>query len=174
MRYSFILVFLLGLVSITRAQEDTLIIHFDLNKASIRPVDVAALDSLSGTMRIRSITLAGHADSTGNDRINDSLSLARAVATRNYLLSKGLSGNLIKSIEGYGRRQPHYSTTPDLNRRVEIIVTLEPARPQPLTQSPPPPVPSPSAPAPNTFEDLFKDTTNLTGRNFILRNVNFY
>ncbi len=179
MRYSFILVFIFGLVTITSAQEDTVIIHFDLDKAAIRPTERAALDSLAHAKGIKSITIAGHADSIGSDKLNDILSLARASNTKSYLLSKGLPDSLIKSTAGYGRRQPRDPLDPAGNRRVEIMLVHIKApsvvRPTPVvsptTQSEPPAIPV--NPDDGLLEAL-KDTTNIVGRNFILRNVNFY
>ncbi|MNS75740.1 Peptidoglycan-binding protein ArfA [compost metagenome] len=69
--------------------------------------------------------IIGHTDSTGNDGINDPLSLARAESTRNYLTSRGVNGSRIQ-VQGMGSRQP--IATNDTaegrarNRRVEIFV----------------------------------------------------
>jgi len=137
------------------AQQDTLIIHFDLNRYHIRPIDTACLDSLARTTGIVSITLAGHTDHTGSDRYNDSLSLLRAQSARRYLLSKGLPDGFFKGIEGYGSQKLRDPAHPASNRRVEITVIR-------------------NNPAPSGLLQAFSDTAHLTGKSIILRNVNFY
>ncbi|MBN9384352.1 MAG: OmpA family protein [Chitinophagaceae bacterium] len=171
MRFSLILVVLLCLATIATAQQDTLIIHFDFNRTFIRPADTVHLDSLTKTTGIASVTLAGHTDHTGSDRYNNKLSLLRAETTRLYLLSKGLPDSLFKSIEGYGSRRPYDPADPASNRRVEIIVIHNSPPPQP--PSPPPPPIIPVSP-PSGLQEAFSDTARLTGKNIILRNVNFY
>src|SRR3954470_12123957 len=102
MRYNLLWVILLAPCIMASAQTDTLIIHFDLNKVAIRVADSAVLDSLAaGIKGISSIMLAGHADSIGNDRVNDSLSAARAQATAKYLMTRGVPDSLFRSVEGY-------------------------------------------------------------------------
>jgi len=169
MRYSFILVFLFGLVSIASAQEDTLIIHFDLNKAAIRPMDYATLDSLAHIKGVRSIILSGHADSIGNDRVNDSLSTARAQATAKYLMGKGVPDSLFGTVEGFGRRRPRDLMNAAANRRVEIIFVR-----MRVLEAETPKVSLERSDAGGGLLEALKDTANIVGKNFILRNVNFY
>ena len=70
------------------------------------------------------VVVYGHTDSTGSDAINDPLSVKRAQAVSDYLLSKGVAENQIKSVEGFGSKQPvaDNSTAEGraANRRVEI------------------------------------------------------
>lgn len=169
MRYSFILVFLFGLVSITSAQEDTVIIHFDLNKTAIRPMDYATLDSLAHIKGVRSIILSGHADSIGNDRVNDSLSTARAQATAKYLMGKGVPDSLFGTVEGFGRRRPRDLMNAAANRRVEIIFVR-----MRVVEEEAPKVSLERSDAGGGLLEALKDTANIVGKNFILRNVNFY
>jgi len=165
MRYSLTLIVSLSLVATAATAQDTLIIHFDLNSHLIRPADSMSLDSLVKTRDMTSITLAGHADSTGSDRYNDSLSLLRVQTIHHYLLSKGLPGSLFKSIESYGRHKPRAHLDPALNRRVEIMV---------FHDSPPPPVPPSTSKEEPGLQQAFSDTAHLAGKSIILRNVNFY
>lgn len=71
------------------------------------------------------IVIAGHTDSSGTDAINNPLSLNRAAAVRDYLVSQGVDARRIR-IEGLGSRYPIAdNSTPDgraRNRRVEIYV----------------------------------------------------
>jgi outer membrane protein OmpA-like peptidoglycan-associated protein len=101
---------------------------FDVNRSDIKPGLGAVLDSFAGSMNAHSVTtieIVGHTDSTGSDAINDPLSLSRASATRNYLVSRGVSAQRIATA-GRGEREPVASNdTPAgraQNRRVEIFI----------------------------------------------------
>lgn len=172
-----------------------LIVHFDIDKANLFPKDSASLDSmLTSCLTAQSpaghwttFRLAGYADNSGSDTHNIRLSRQRAYAVRNYLRSQNWPDSLLLSIDGYGSSHPlNDNGSPEkrsLNRRVEIII-LHPA----LTVVPHPdtailiPDTSSQVDDPNTtiyqreptLRDIFKDTTNLVGRNIVLRNVNFY
>ncbi|MDO1510761.1 MULTISPECIES: OmpA family protein [unclassified Neisseria] len=71
------------------------------------------------------LTVAGHTDNTGNDRINEPLSRRRAQAVADYLNQRGVAASRLSTI-GYGSRQP--ITGNDTvegrakNRRVEILI----------------------------------------------------
>jgi outer membrane protein OmpA-like peptidoglycan-associated protein len=101
---------------------------FDTDRSDIKPNLRGVLDQFAGTMNQHTVTtieIVGHTDSTGNDAINDPLSVARASATRDYLVSRGVSPQRI-STAGRGSRQPVASNdTPAgraQNRRVEIFI----------------------------------------------------
>jgi outer membrane protein OmpA-like peptidoglycan-associated protein len=101
---------------------------FDTGRSDIKPSLRGVLDQFAGTMNQHTVTtieIVGHTDSTGNDAINDPLSVARASATRDYLVSRGVSPQRI-STAGRGSRQPVASNdTPAgraQNRRVEIFI----------------------------------------------------
>ena len=77
----------------------------------------------------KTIEIAGHTDSQGNDAYNLNLSENRAAAIRAYLeANMGLPPDQVKSI-GYGETKPIASNeTVDgrrLNRRIEIVVNIE-------------------------------------------------
>jgi outer membrane protein OmpA-like peptidoglycan-associated protein len=75
------------------------------------------------------VRIVGHTDSTGNDAINNPLSIDRAASTRNYLTTRGVDGRRI-AIDGMGARHPIATNeTADgraRNRRVEIFVGERP------------------------------------------------
>ena len=75
------------------------------------------------------VAIIGHTDSSGSDAINNPLSFDRANATRDYLVSRGVSAARIAT-DGRGSREPIAdNSTPAgraMNRRVEIYVA-EPA-----------------------------------------------
>jgi len=177
MRYSIILVLLL-LGSVTKAQQDTLIIHFDIDKADIRPPDRTSLDSLVRTP----VRLAGHTDNSGSDAHNIQLSQQRAQVVRDYLKLKGWPDGLFLTMDGFGSSRPLNDNSSvekkSLNRRVEIIIQRPIPRPSPSTVS----TVEESPDDPNTtiyhrppsLAEIFKDTANLVGKNFVLHDVNFY
>ncbi len=72
------------------------------------------------------VVIYGHTDSTGSDAINDPLSVKRAEAVSEYLLSKGVAETQIKSVEGFGSKQPVADNATAEgraeNRRVEIYM----------------------------------------------------
>jgi len=103
---------------------------FEINSAKLSPAARKELMRLAENIRERSdlarIYIAGHADITGNDAINEPLSRRRAESVANFLASEGVSRALIQT-EGFGSRKPTASNETvegrRLNRRVEI--TLE-------------------------------------------------
>jgi outer membrane protein OmpA-like peptidoglycan-associated protein len=170
--------FLLAFVA--RGQQDTLIIHFDLNRSVIRPGDAELLDSLIRLSGIVSVEIYGHTDSLGSDRHNDSLSLQRAKAVRGYLIARGTSDSLFAGMEGFGRRKPCDPENATANRRVEVIfrraITQEAVvEKQAVVEQEPVPEPQPAPEGQRiSLDEAFRDTTALTGKHIILRNVNFY
>jgi outer membrane protein OmpA-like peptidoglycan-associated protein len=74
---------------------------------------------------VTTVRIVGHTDNTGSDAINNPLSVNRASATRDYLVSHGVAANRI-SIDGMGSRQPVADNGSvagrAANRRVEIFV----------------------------------------------------
>ena len=98
---------------------------YELNPAARDELD-ALVARVRGRDDLNRIFIAGHADSTGSDAINDPLSRNRADAVAQYLVGQGVSPAMIET-RGYGSRSPVASNDSDdgrrQNRRVEI--TLE-------------------------------------------------
>lgn len=83
-------------------------LHFDVNKASLRPASFKALDNLAYVLKIKSnlkVEIAGHTDSDGDDNENMKLSQARAESVINYLITKGIAKDRLVAV-GYGEREP--------------------------------------------------------------------
>lgn len=104
-------------------------ISFDSNRADIKSNFRPILDNFAASLndhQATNVTIVGHADSTGNDSINDPLSRNRAASTRDYLASRGVSSNRF-NVDGRGSREPIASNATESgkarNRRVEIYVT---------------------------------------------------
>ena len=98
-------------------------------KSNLRPI----LDRFAVTLNqnpVTTVKIIGHTDNRGSDAINNPLSVNRADATRDYLVTRGVALNRI-AIDGRGSREPIASNTTAegraMNRRVEIFVA-EPAR----------------------------------------------
>ena len=78
------------------------------------------------------LTISGHTDAIGEPGYNLRLSRARAESVQNYLISRGVSENRLKSI-GFGQSMPIAKNVDgngddnpigrQLNRRIEINVT---------------------------------------------------
>jgi outer membrane protein OmpA-like peptidoglycan-associated protein len=103
-------------------------ISFDTNRADIKSNFAPLLSRFAGSLREHpgtTVTIVGHTDSSGNDAINDPLSLRRADSTRDYLVAQGVAANRF-SVDGRGSHQPIADNASvegrARNRRVEIFV----------------------------------------------------
>lgn len=113
----------------SQAPSVNLMIHFDTDKATIRPESFPLLDELGKALSApplkgRRIVIAGHCDSTAGDAYNMRLGKDRAESTKAYLVRKfGIPANLLLT-ETYGKRRPIApNDTPEgkqRNRRVEV------------------------------------------------------
>lgn len=103
-------------------------VHFDVDKASLRPDSYAQLGELLAYLErhenIR-IEIAGHTDNTGTASHNLQLSQARATTIVNYLTGKGIKPSRLQA-KGYGDQQPVAENTTEkgkqLNRRTEVRI----------------------------------------------------
>lgn len=103
-------------------------IHFDFDKANIRPADASVLDQKVGilqanqTLRIR---IAGHCDERGSDEYNLALGNRRAIAAKQYLVSHGVDALRIETVS-YGKERPldrdHNEEAWAKNRRDEFEI----------------------------------------------------
>jgi OOP family OmpA-OmpF porin len=101
---------------------------FDFDKSVLKPEGRAKLDDLiakMGGINLEVVIAVGHTDSIGTDAYNQRLSLRRAAAVKNYLVSKGVEKNRVYT-EGKGEKQPVADNKTAAgrakNRRVEIEV----------------------------------------------------
>ena len=102
-------------------------VNFDFDKSFIRQEDVSNLDQDVATLKEWGdvkVEVAGHTDSIGTDNYNMGLSLRRANAVRDYLISKGIAAENL-SAKGYGESQPVADNQTAAgrfkNRRVELV-----------------------------------------------------
>ncbi|HRO61467.1 MAG TPA: OmpA family protein [Burkholderiaceae bacterium] len=103
-------------------------ISFATNSATITTAFRPILERFAETLHANPATtvrIVGHTDSTGNDAINDPLSVNRAASTRQFLADRGVNPNRI-AIDGRGSREPIADNSTAAgraqNRRVEIYV----------------------------------------------------
>jgi type IX secretion system PorP/SprF family membrane protein len=106
----------------------TLYFNFDFGSTELNGDAVTYFNNLAEALVDNpelKIRLTGHTDNVGSDRFNLKLSLERAKAIKNYLVSKGVSAERIID-EGKGMREPLNKniTSADRteNRRVEMII----------------------------------------------------
>ncbi len=100
--------------------------YFQFGSSYINPND-RVLNKLANELKSSNsrIKLVGHSDSTGSEDINLEISKSRAQAVFSFLISKGVSRNLM-SVDGLGEAKPlNGNASPEeraSNRRVEIIL----------------------------------------------------
>ena len=81
---------------------------FDFNKSLVRTEGKAKLDEVAakaGALKIETIIVVGHTDRFSSTDYNQKLSEHRAVAVKEYLVSKGIAADRIFT-EGKGKTQP--------------------------------------------------------------------
>lgn len=103
-------------------------VSFDVGRAAIKPNFAPVLNHFATSLNqnpVTTVTIIGHTDSTGSDAINNPLSVDRANAARDYLVSRGVARTRIAT-DGRGSREPIADNNTqqgrDKNRRVEIYV----------------------------------------------------
>ena len=83
-------------------------IFFDTDSAAIRPDSAQTLSRQAQWLAKYSnerVTIEGHADERGTREYNLALGARRAAATKNFLVSRGVSAARIKTIS-YGKERP--------------------------------------------------------------------
>lgn len=102
-------------------------VYFSLNSADLDTRSYITLDSLVYKMKLvntMKIQILGHTSSDGSTESNLKLSEKRALAVKNYLISKGIEANRLTS-QGVGEKQPivpnDTEENKNRNRRVEFV-----------------------------------------------------
>lgn len=106
-------------------------VQFKANSAELDAAGKEELDELAAWMLARpqwALRVEGNTDSSGSEEVNRILSARRAAAVGDYLVSKGLSTERIRTV-GQGSRFPlRPNNNPEnraLNRRVEVTFYLK-------------------------------------------------
>ena len=105
-------------------------VHFDFDRYSLRPEATRILDEAVSALRddpALRIEVEGHTCNIGTAEYNLALGDRRANAVRDYLISRGVSGDRLRSIS-YGEEKPKYDNareeTRRLNRRAALTVNV--------------------------------------------------
>lgn len=123
---------------ITKLKSDIL---FNTGSSSLKPAAQTSIKQMADIMKKypeNVLTIKGYTDSTGSDAVNEPLSEKRAEAVKSYLVANGMPGSTISTI-GRGEADPIGDNNSDggrqLNRRVEVEVTIDPSKvPQSTTR----------------------------------------
>lgn len=103
---------------------------FDFDKSILKEQGKVELHKLGAEIKgqgmlVGDIDVVGHTDSVGSDDYNQRLSVRRAMAVKQYLVSQGINGGIIDVI-GMGERQPVATNDTAagraMNRRVDILI----------------------------------------------------
>lgn len=155
------------------AQKESLIIHFDFDKAEINANASSELLHFIETNKSanNTIELYGHTDSKGSSAYNFALSQRRINAVKEYLIKNGFSKNLIQKEDAFGKTKlllidDADETKGEINRRVEIIFTpnssstekkeiIEKEKPE------------------RTIKEIIEDTATKKGSTIIFKNMQF-
>lgn len=108
----------------------TEMVFFNTGSAEIKKESYDELDKIASILskhtQIEAL-VEGHTDNTGSDELNMRLSKDRAKAVKDYLVSKGIDANRLKS-EGYGPTRPIANNDTDegrtKNRRVVVKTSI--------------------------------------------------
>ncbi len=119
-----------GLIVVTAKEiRITQQIHFEFNKATIRPESFPILDAIVDVLKAETkitLEIQGHTDNVGSAPYNKKLSQSRADSVRTYLGQHGISISRLSAM-GYGMSQPvvpnNTAANRALNRRVQFIRT---------------------------------------------------
>lgn len=102
-------------------------IQFDVNKATLRPESMGTINEIAKMLKDNpdlKFEIGGHTDSDGSADLNNKLSLSRAEAVKQQLVTMGIDGSRL-TCKGYGSTKPiNDNATPEnkaKNRRVEFV-----------------------------------------------------
>ena len=105
-------------------------VHFDFDRYSLRPEATRALDEAIATLQANadlSIEIEGHTCNIGTAEYNLALGDRRSNAVRDYLTSRGIGADRLRTVS-YGEERPKHDNareeTRRLNRRAAMIVRI--------------------------------------------------
>jgi peptidoglycan-associated lipoprotein len=105
-------------------------VYFDFDRYSLRPEATRVLDeavaALRGDNTLR-VEIEGHTCNIGTAEYNLALGDRRANAVKDYLVSRGISADRLRTVS-YGEERPKYDNSREetrrLNRRAAMVVNL--------------------------------------------------
>jgi outer membrane protein OmpA-like peptidoglycan-associated protein len=105
-------------------------VHFDFDRYSLRPEAVRALDEAVRTLQENAtlrLEVEGHTCNIGTAEYNLALGERRAHAVRDYLTSRGIGADRLRTVS-YGEERPKHDNareeTRRLNRRAAMVVRI--------------------------------------------------
>jgi peptidoglycan-associated lipoprotein len=105
-------------------------VYFDFDRYSLRPEATRVLDEAVAAMRENAtlrVEVEGHTCSIGTAEYNLALGDRRANAVKDYLVSRGISADRMRTVS-YGEERPKYDNSREetrrLNRRAALVVNL--------------------------------------------------
>jgi len=121
-------------VEVTRAVVKTYAfddVYFDFDRSGLRPDALRVLDGAIEAMKADptlSLTIEGNTCNIGTAEYNLALGERRASSVRDYLVSRGVSADRLRTVS-YGEDRPKFDNereeTRRLNRRAVLVVTLQ-------------------------------------------------
>lgn len=110
-------------------------ILFDVGKATLKPASQLSIAKLAGILMVfpnMNLSIEGYTDSTGSADLNMRLSMDRARAVYEFLMTQGISNARMK-YQGFGPENPVAPNDTEANRarnrRVEVVLTQTARRP---------------------------------------------
>jgi outer membrane protein OmpA-like peptidoglycan-associated protein len=105
-------------------------VHFDFDRYSLRPEATRALDEAIATLQQNAelrLEIEGHTCNIGTAEYNLALGERRATAVRDYLASRGIGADRLRTVS-YGEERPKHDNareeTRRLNRRAALVVRV--------------------------------------------------
>jgi outer membrane protein OmpA-like peptidoglycan-associated protein len=106
-------------------------VHFDFDRYSLRPEATRALDEAVRTLQENAdlrIEVEGHTCNNGTAEYNLALGERRAHAVRDYLSSRGIGADRLRTVS-YGEERPKHDNSREetrrLNRRAAMVVRVQ-------------------------------------------------
>jgi outer membrane protein OmpA-like peptidoglycan-associated protein len=103
-------------------------VNFEFNKATLTKYSETILWRAYNAMVANSnvnVVITGHTDNVGSEKYNQNLSLRRAQSVKNWLVSKGIDSNRMRTV-GRGKLEPIADNNTEEgrleNRRIEFYV----------------------------------------------------
>jgi len=105
-------------------------VYFDFDRYSLRPEATRVLDEAVTALRENAtlrVEIEGHTCNIGTAEYNLALGDRRANAVREYLVSRGVTADRLRTVS-YGEERPKYDNSREetrrLNRRAALVVNL--------------------------------------------------
>ena len=103
-------------------------VQFATSSSTLLATSLPHLNNVANILKANpalKVHIEGHTDSRGNEKVNQTLSTARAKACQAYLISKGVAADRLTA-EGFGSTRPIADNATkqglELNRRVDFVV----------------------------------------------------